>query len=201
MRASAMQAIADSGDHFVVVGFGFGLFERTWTLRGFTNLFLDFYDHPAFVHELLGAIADWNIAQLRHALDFDIDAVLFGDDWGMQRGVIMGPGRWREFIKPRVRQMYGLVRSKGRKVFIHSCGKVDELFPDLIECGVDVFNPFQPEVMDTAALLRKNSVWLYWVLGSIGMLPPGFRPAGRASGPWAITVQGPAVPAVEPSRM
>jgi uroporphyrinogen decarboxylase len=44
--------------------------------------------------------------------------------------------------------MYGRVKSHGKYVFIHSCGKVDEVFPDLIECGLDVFNPFQPEVMD-----------------------------------------------------
>jgi uroporphyrinogen decarboxylase len=60
----------------------------------------------------------------------------------------MGPKLWQEFIKPRIREMYQLVKSKGKFVFIHSCGKVQELFPELIECGVDVFNPFQPEVMD-----------------------------------------------------
>ena len=78
----------------------------------------------------------------------------FGDDWGKQRGLHHGAGPWREFIKPRIRQMYGLVKARGKHVFIHSCGKVDELFPDLIECGVDVFNPFQPEVMDVYEMKR-----------------------------------------------
>jgi len=54
----------------------------------------------------------------------------------------------REFVKPRIEQMYALTKSKGKFVFIHSCGKVDAIFPDLIEYGVDVFNPFQPEVVD-----------------------------------------------------
>lgn len=48
-----------------------------------------------------------------------------------------------------------LVKSAGKKVFIHCCGKIDELFPDLIECGVDVFNPFQPEVMDVVDIKRR----------------------------------------------
>ena len=48
-----------------------------------------------------------------------------------------------------------LVKSKGKRVFIHSCGKVDELFPDLIESGLDVFNPFQPEVMDVYEMKKR----------------------------------------------
>ena len=78
-------------DRFRVFQIGFSLYERAWTLRGMENLMIDFHDHPAFVHELLGAIADYNIAQVREALKYDIDAVYFGDDWGQQRGLQMGP--------------------------------------------------------------------------------------------------------------
>jgi uroporphyrinogen decarboxylase len=60
----------------------------------------------------------------------------------------MGYDLWKEFIEPRVRQQYKAVKDRGKYVVIHSCGKVDELFPDLIEAGLDVFNPFQPEVID-----------------------------------------------------
>ena len=52
---------------------------------------------------------------------------------------------WREFIGSRVKQMYAAVKAKGKFVFIHSCGKVQEIFPDLIGYGLDVFNPFQPD--------------------------------------------------------
>jgi uroporphyrinogen decarboxylase len=92
---------------------------------------------------------------IENACRFDIDAMIFGDDWGMQTGLMMGPRAWHEFIAPRIRQMYGLVRSKGKLVFIHSCGKIDKVFPELIESGVDVFNPFQPEVMDVFEIKRK----------------------------------------------
>ena len=142
-------------DRFRVFNIGFSLYERAWTLRGMEHLMMDFIEHPAFVHELLGTIADYNIAQVHEALEFDIDAVYFGDDWGQQRGLQMGPGLWREFIKPQLARMYGPVREAGRFVIIHSCGDVDELFDDLIALGLNCFNPFQPEVMDVAALLRK----------------------------------------------
>jgi uroporphyrinogen decarboxylase len=142
-------------DRFRVFQIGFSLYERAWTLRGMANLMMDFHDHPQFVHELLGRIADYNVAQVREALRYDIDAVYFGDDWGQQHGLQMGPRRWREFIYPALRRMYAAVREAGKFVMIHSCGDVDELFDDLIAAGVSCFNPFQPEVMDVYALLPR----------------------------------------------
>ena len=147
--------IARYGDRFRLFQIGFSLYERAWTLRGMQTLLMDFYDHPNFVHELLNAIADYNISQIKKALTFEIDAVYFGDDWGQQRGLQMGPALWRLFIHPVLKRMYAAVRDTGKYVFIHSCGDVDELFDDLIKIGVNCFNPFQPEVMDVASLLKR----------------------------------------------
>ncbi len=147
--------LARQPDCFRVFPIGFSLYERAWTLRGMENLMMDFIEHPGFVHELLRTIADFNLAQVCHALTYDIDAIYFGDDWGQQQGLQMGPGLWREFIQPELVRMYGAVRAAGKHVFIHSCGDVDELFDDLIAAGVNCFNPFQPEVMDVAALIRR----------------------------------------------
>jgi len=140
---------------FRVFQIGFSLYERAWTLRGLEPLMMDFVEHPAFVHGLLAAIADYNIVQIREALQYDIDALYFGDDWGQQYGLQMGPTTWREFILPELRRMYGVVRGAGKFVMIHSCGDVDELFDDLIDAGVNCFNPFQPEVMDVHTLLPQ----------------------------------------------
>ena len=147
--------LARQADIYRIFSIGFSLYERAWTMRGMANLMMDFYDHPAFVHELLDTIADWNIAQVRKAVTYDIDAVYFGDDWGQQRGLQMGPKLWREFIYPPLKRMYGAVKAAGKAVFIHSCGDVDELFDDLIDIGLDCFNPFQPEVMDVTALMEQ----------------------------------------------
>lgn len=136
-----------------VFNIGFSLYERAWTLRGMEELMADMVDAPEFVDALLARICDWNLAVVRNALRFDIDAVYFGDDWGAQRGLQMGPKRWRRFILPHLRRMYGTVRAAGKAVFIHSCGDVDEVFDELVDAGLDCFNPFQPEVMDVAGLL------------------------------------------------
>jgi uroporphyrinogen decarboxylase len=127
--------IAQYDDRFRVFQIGFSLYERAWTLRGMQNLLMDFHDNPRFVRELLNTIADYNITQVKEALKYDIDAVYFGDDWGQQRGLQMGPKLWREFIYPVLKRMVQVVREGGRYVFIHSCGDVDELFDYLIDWG------------------------------------------------------------------
>jgi len=147
--------IARYGDRFRLFQIGFSLYERAWTLRGMQNLLMDFYDHPDFVRSLLETIADYNIAQIREALKYEIDAVYFGDDWGQQRGLQMGPRLWRQFIYPVLKRMYSVVRDSGKLVFIHSCGDVDEVFDDLIGIGLNCFNPFQPEVMDVETLMER----------------------------------------------
>lgn len=153
--ASIESSISSKPDMFRLYEIGFSLYERAWTLRGMENLLTDFLVSPGFVHELLGAIADFNIAQVKEACRFDIDAVAFGDDWGQQNGLIMGYDCWKEFIYPQLKRMYYSVHEEGKYVFIHSCGDVDELFDDLISIGVNCFNPFQPEVMDVGFLLDK----------------------------------------------
>lgn len=142
------------GDRFLVANLGFSLFERAWTMAGMETLLVAMVDDKPFVHRLLDRILDFNLAVIEQACSFKIDAMQFGDDWGMQSGLIMGPRLWREFILPRIRQMYGAVKSRGKYVIIHSCGKVDSVFPDLIDAGLDVFNPFQPEVMDVFDMKR-----------------------------------------------
>ena len=147
--------IAAGSDRFRVFQVGFSLYERAWTLRGMESLMMDLCDHPGFVHQLLRTIADYNITQVGRAVEYDIDGVYFGDDWGQQRGLQMGPVAWREFIAPELKRMYAAVRDAGKYVFIHSCGDVDELFDELVDLGVNCFNPFQPEVMDVDALMEE----------------------------------------------
>ena len=142
-------------DSFIVVDLGFSLFERAWTLAGMENVLMWMVEDKGLIHRLLDVIVEFNLRVIDHVCAYDVDAMLFGDDWGQQRGVIMGPRLWREFVKPCVRRMYGAVHARGKHVFIHSCGKVDELFPDLIECGVNMFNPFQPEVIDVYDVKRR----------------------------------------------
>jgi uroporphyrinogen decarboxylase len=151
--ADIPEKLAKYPDRFRVFELGFSLYERAWTMRGLEPMLMDFVENPEFAHELLDRICDYNIAQVTKALEYDIDAVYFGDDWGKQHGLIMGPRLWKKFIEPRLKRMYDHVRQAGKFVMIHSCGDVDELFDSLINIGLSCFNPFQPEVMDVYELL------------------------------------------------
>lgn len=153
--AGVADECAAHAEKFIVFGIGFSLFERAWTLRGMTNLFVDMVEAPEFVDELLDMICDYNVALVEQAVQYDIDAVHFGDDWGSQAGLLMGPRHWHRFIKPRLERQYSAAKATGKFVTIHSCGKVQELFADLIDIGVDCFNPFQPEVMDVYEMKRQ----------------------------------------------
>lgn len=142
-------------DLFRLFQIGFSLYERAWSMRGIENLLMDFMMNPNFVHELFTQIADYNMAQMKRAMEYDIDAIYFGDDWGQQHGLIFGYDTWKEFVYPQLKRMYSYARDNGKYVIIHSCGDVDELFPDLIECGLNCFNPFQPEVMDIFEMMKS----------------------------------------------
>ena len=96
-------------------------------------------------------------------LDYEIDGFHFGDDWGQQSGLIMGPELLRKFIKPRMARMYEKVKAKGKFVSQHSCGDIHEIFPDLIEIGLDVYQTFQPEIYDIKRIKEEYGQHLcFW---------------------------------------
>ena len=169
------EIIAANPDGFIVANLGFSLFERAWTMTGMENLLIAMVTDKPFVHALLDRILEFNLRIIEKACAHDVQAMHFGDDWGQQRGLITGPELWREFIKPRIRQMYDAAHAKGKYVSIHSCGKVDELFPDLIECGLNVFNPFQPEVIDVYEAKRTygDRLSFYGGISTQRLLPYG----------------------------
>jgi len=153
--AGIPEQLAAHPDRFSRYKLGFSLYERAWTMRGMTDLLMDMIERPEFVERLLDTIVEHNLMQIRRALALGVEAVYFGDDYGSQTGLIMGRAHWRHFFKPRLARMFAAVRNAGRCVSLHSCGRVAELFDEFIEIGLQVFNPFQPEVMDIFALKKQ----------------------------------------------
>jgi len=138
---------------FRVANFGFSLFERFWTLRGgLEYALMDFVAEPEFTKDLFDAITDFNLRCLDIILEYPVDAVLFGDDWGQQKGLIMGPAHWRNFIRPCLAAMYGKVHAAGKFVLQHSCGDISDVYPDLIGIGLNAHQTFQPEIFDVDAM-------------------------------------------------
>jgi uroporphyrinogen decarboxylase len=163
-------------DRFSMVMLGGTLFELAWALRGMEPLLTDMAERPEFVEELLDAITAHRLEQIHQALRLtDFDGVWFGDDYGMQTGILMGASHWRHFIKPRLRRLFEPVRDAGKFVYLHSCGKVQTILDDLVEIGLNIFNPFQPEVMDVFDLLARyhGRLAFHGGMGVQSILPHG----------------------------
>jgi uroporphyrinogen decarboxylase len=162
-------------DRFRMYIIGFSLFERAWTLRSMPELLIDFIINKEFANELLDRIVSYNLRVVDIVSEYDIDCIFYGDDWGQQKGLIMGPELWREFIKPRLKLMYDRVKEKGMFIAQHSCGDISEIFPDLVELGLDIYNTFQPEIYDVVEMKRLygDKITFYGGVSTQRLLPNG----------------------------
>ena len=155
IRKQCEQTLAIAGDRFTCASIGFSLFERAWTLVGMENLLVYMITDPEFITELMDIIVDFNLQVIDIYLEYDFDCIFFGDDWGQQSGLIMGPELWRKFVKPPLTKMYAAAKNKDRFVMQHSCGDIQEIYPDLIEIGLDAHQTFQPEIFDINEIKEK----------------------------------------------
>ncbi len=180
--ARMREAFSTSHDRYRVVNLGMLFFERAWALRGMGNILMDFRLYPEFAHELFERLMELHIELIDRLAELPIDGIRFGDDFGGQRGLIMGTPVWREFLKPRLARMYGRAHECGFDVWIHSCGDNSPVIEDLIEIGVDVFNPFQPEAQDVYAMNRAvgERITFEGGIGTQELLPRGTSEGIRA---------------------
>ena len=144
----ADRQLADRGGRYVLATVWFTLFERLWMLRGFNNMLMDPYLQPEDFARLQDRVLHFNLAMIDQWLQRDVDAVFFSDDWGSQRGLLMAPDDWRRFYKPAYKAMFEQVRAGGAHVWMHLCGNITDILPDLIDIGLNVLNPVQPQAMD-----------------------------------------------------
>ncbi|MBM3189312.1 MAG: hypothetical protein FJZ90_11400 [Chloroflexi bacterium] len=176
-KREALEALAQDPEHFYVAGFGFGLFERTWVLRGFEEALADAAGDPGFYDELVERVTEHQLQILDRLLELPVHGIMFSDDWGYQHGVLLGPERWRRFIKPRLARMYARVHEAGKYTLSHCCGSVVDIMPDIIEIGLDVLESVQPEArgMDPYTLKRTfgDRITFWGGLGSQSTIPFG----------------------------
>ena len=178
-----LKVLRDHSDKYILVMIYGSHFEKANFARGIENFLADLAGEPAFAQRLLDRIIEKNLAMLDNFLAApEIDGVLLGSDWGTQLDLIMAPHTWEEMIRPGEQREYDLVHSYGKDVWVHSCGNIEKVIPSLIEMGLDVLNPVQPEAMDLAAVKSAYGDRLaFW--GGIGTqqtLPTGTPAEVRA---------------------
>jgi len=143
-----------------IVGVIGDLWERAAFLRGQQNLFMDVYLNQSFLEELLERLTEYNSVTMDYLVKFGIDAIFLSDDYGTQKDLMISPEHWRKFIKPRLKNLFEKAKSYGVKCMLHSDGNIEKIIPDLIEIGLDILHPIQPEVMDIFKLKREYGKYL-----------------------------------------
>lgn len=148
----------DNKDRFRIVNLVEMFSERTWFIRGFEESMTDYYLNRRFMEELLDNLQEICLNIIDSLLDLcgdQIDAVGLTEDAGAENNMIIGPDLWREMIKPRLKRIYSRIKRAGKKCYFHSCGCIRPIIPDLIEIGIDMLQPLQPEAMDIFELKRE----------------------------------------------
>ncbi len=141
--------------HYRIVWIG-DLWERATFMRGMEALLLDVALAGAFVEELLERLTEYVLQSLQGVLACcACEAVALSDDYGAQRGLLLSPATWRRLLRPRLARIYDQAHRGGRAVFHHTCGHVEPIVGDLIDIGLDILHPIQPEANDILRLKRE----------------------------------------------
>ncbi|TEU19272.1 MAG: hypothetical protein E3J21_04245, partial [Anaerolineales bacterium] len=140
-------------DHCFIYGSHIGPFTAGYMAMGFERFFLHLLQKPAFVHKLLQARTEWCIAMYRKAVSLGVDVAVLGDDAGHNKGPMISPEMWREFILPYHRR---IVEELAVPVIWHSDGAIESLLPMAIEAGFVGVHPLEPAAgMDLGKVKRE----------------------------------------------
>ncbi len=149
------EQLAGAEDRFVMFCFGHGIFERLHMLGGMSETLLNFYCHPKEIHELIERILDHHLRVLDRCAriaDGRIHAAAMADDWGVQDRAFISVEFFREFFKPSYKRWFDAIKERGMVPWMHSCGKINTLLEELIDCGLEVINMQQPATVGIEAI-------------------------------------------------
>ncbi len=138
------------------------MYLRLLDLCGFENAMILFGEEGEALNVLIDKVLEYNLYQIAAVLPYMGELITFGDDLGMQRGLAIGAEKWRKYLKPCFRKLYGLVKSyrPSTLIYMHTDGCIHEIMPDLVECGVDMINPqFRANGLDNLVrVCRKEQI-------------------------------------------
>jgi uroporphyrinogen decarboxylase len=146
------------------------VFEKSWRVRGFDTFLVDMLANQELAEYLLSEVARRTAHIAARCARAGVDVIQFGDDVGAEHAMLMRPALWRKLLKPRLAEVIAAAKTANPEViaFYHSDGHIRPIIAELIEVGVDVLNPIQPESVDVAELKRSfGSQLSFW--GGIGV--------------------------------
>jgi uroporphyrinogen decarboxylase len=155
---AAEQTIREFKDEYWIVGATVTtIFECAWALRGLEQMLSDLPLNPDLADQILEIPYRYHLAVAKRLVELGVDMIWTGDDVGTQRGMLMSPKMWRQFLKPRMANFIAELKAinPAVKVAYHSDGDILPIIPELIDIGLDVLNPIQPACMNPAELKKQ----------------------------------------------
>jgi uroporphyrinogen decarboxylase len=165
--ASKVKNLKERG--LAAVYFAIQVFEPAWYLRGMENLLADMIENEEMAAACLDRLTNIKADMCAKLAASGIDMIVYGDDVGTQREMMMSPDMWRQWLKPTMKKVIQAAKDVNPDIlaFYHSDGVIYDIIEDLIEIGVDVLNPIQPECMDPVKVKQLYGDRLsFW--GTIG---------------------------------
>ena len=152
------------------------LFENHWNIRGMENTLMDYYLYPEETHRLYRAMCEYHKGIIKRCKkELNCDGVFFCDDLGTQTGPFMSPELFREFFFPYYKELCDCAHSLGMHFWLHSCGNITLLIPQLIEAGVDCLHPIQKFANDQEAVFNEfhDQITFFYGLDLQEVIPHG----------------------------
>jgi uroporphyrinogen decarboxylase len=132
------------------------LWERATFMRGMENILIDLVSNRKFFAKLMRGITDYLLVTMDILNErFDFECFILSDDYGSQRSLLMSPELWRQNIKPYIMEIIRKAHESKKYMMIHSCGNVFQIIKDMIEMGLDILHPLQPETMDIFKIKKE----------------------------------------------
>lgn len=159
LRAKCI-SLRETTDKALMICCGCNLFEWGTFMRRMDNFLMDLYLEPDEVEKFLDALLEKHFATLEKVCRYVgdvVDIIRFGDDLGTMTGPFMDPDTYRRFFKPRLRQLCDYVKTHSTMhTFLHSCGSISMLMPDIIDAGIEILNPVQTNARNMAPEFLKK---------------------------------------------
>jgi len=142
---------------YPVFGYAGSIYEWSWWIRGMENFLVDLVSRPDVAEALIRKVEAHTTRLALATARAGVDVLCVYDDAGMQQGMQIAPNLWRQYVKPAWKRVIDAVRAEAGSVkfFLHCCGKIDAIVPDIVELGFDVLHPVQPECMDFEDTYRR----------------------------------------------
>lgn len=142
---------------YPLFGYAGSIYEWSWWLRGMEAFMMDLASEPTLAEAVVRKVEGHTTRLALATAAAGVDVLCFYDDVGTQRGMQIAPAVWRRFIRPAWQRVLDAVRSQypQARFFLHSCGKIDAIVPDIVDLGFHVLHPIQPECMNFEAMYRE----------------------------------------------